>query len=169
MYYDASPGLADYSTAVNTRSLVITTLSEPFDPNSSYINQAILYYENPNGNISALLQRGVSARTEAEYQWVDITNQESQSLPHDCRNGPNSRSSHTLYESEGAAVSTPFTTSWLGTNPSADKIGLSTRATFYTSANATSAWFYSPEKEQFVLTNYYVLSTGCGIFTLSIH
>ena len=165
MYHDASPGLANYSTAVNTRSLVIIPLSESVVPNSSYINQAILYYENPNGDVSALLQRRVSA----EYQWVDMTSQESQSLPHDCRNLPNNGSSHTLYESEGAAISTPFTPSWAGTNPSADKIGHSTRATVYTSANSTSAWFYSPEMEHFVVKEYDVLSTGCGDFILSIH
>ena len=153
MHHDASPGLANYSTAGNTRSLGIIPLSKSGTPNSSYTNQTILYYETPNGKISALLQRLISA----EYQWIDITNQESQSLPHNCRNGPNSESSQTLYESEDAVISTPFLTGWIHTPLLADGVGYVSRA-----------FFYSPENE-FVEMDYNVASTSCREFSTGIH
>ena len=93
---------------------------------NSTINLALLYYENPTGKASALVQRAF--QQSSEIQWVDISSQESKSLPDDFRNSPGpGQLSFTLYESDtNATFSTPFTS-----------------ATNFTES-AIGALFYSP-------------------------
>ena len=61
------------STAVDTRSLSVNSISS-FLPNTT-TNLALLYYENPNGKLSALLQR----QDIEQVRWIDITSQASES------------------------------------------------------------------------------------------
>ncbi|KAM0802654.1 hypothetical protein BDR22DRAFT_843688 [Usnea florida] len=98
------------STAVNTRSLSFNPLPETTAGNST-TNAALLYYENPTGKPSALLQRISQQSSGDQVQWVDISSQESKSLPGDFRNVPGPQQlSFTLYESDtNATFSTPFT------------------------------------------------------------
>ena len=63
------------STAVNTRSLSVNSISS-FLSNTT-TNLALLYYENPNGKVSALLKR--SKYYLQAIQWIDITSQASES------------------------------------------------------------------------------------------
>ena len=100
---------SNYSTALNTRSLSITSTGSSSDTDSPE-NSALLYYENPFGKVSALLRHG--------WDWVDITDQESKSLPGEFRNAPDVGISKTLYESlhNNTSTSTPFTSgaNWIG-------------------------------------------------------
>ena len=117
----------NYSTAVGTRTLSIASVpgsdvdSDPSINNSTQ-NLAILYYENPAGNVSALLQRmvwtynssGVNDVVQRQSQWLDITSQSSKSLPSDFLNVVDTEDSHTLWESaevygRHTTLSTPFT------------------------------------------------------------
>ena len=113
----------NHSTAVGTRTLSITSVPGSTDTTLDTENQnlAILYYENPAGNVSALLQRlvwinsskGGQEGSQAEYQWHDITSQSSKSLPSDFLN-VNPKISHTLWEATELLgghirLSTPFT------------------------------------------------------------
>ncbi|CAD6586035.1 MAG: hypothetical protein ASARMPREDX12_002178 [Alectoria sarmentosa] len=97
---------------------------------NSTTNLALLYYESPTGKPSALVQRIIPSSIEGQGQikWVDISSQESQSLPDDFRNVPEpDQLSFTLYESDtNATFSTPFTS-----------------ATNFTDS-AIGALFYSP-------------------------
>ena len=109
---------------MDTRSLSITSTGDSSDTDS-LTESALLYYENPTGKVSALLQHGVG--------WVDITSQESKSLPDEFRNAPNGDGSKTLSEAvwENAKLSTPFTS---GANWTGPGIG----ALFYSPINASS-------------------------------
>lgn len=106
-----------YSTAVYTRSLSITSTGYGSSDIKSTTNSALLYYENPTGNVSALLQRfspqdpQYSQYSQVEQaQWIDITSQKSKSLPDEFRNVPHSNHSNTLYEtSPWGGFGTPFT------------------------------------------------------------
>ena len=108
---------------MDTRSLSISyflTANESYSVDvspDSTTNVALLYYENPNGNVSALLHRYFNGSNE----WVDITSQESKGLPHEFRNAPGFNYStdsnttndfilsHTLYDADPTVVySTPF-------------------------------------------------------------
>ena len=96
---------------MDTRSLSYNPLPETTTGNST-TNLALLYYENPSGNPSALVQRVYqSSPGEGQILWVDISSQESKSLPDEFRNVPGPHQlSHTLYESNtNATFSTPFT------------------------------------------------------------
>lgn len=102
---------------MDTRSLSFNSLNETFTGNST-ISSALLYYENPTGNISALLQR---TNAQDQSQWVDITPQGSKSLP------TYIGTSFTFYElGNNATFSTPFTSA----------------ANF--AGNTITALFYSP-------------------------
>ncbi|CAD6569571.1 MAG: hypothetical protein ASARMPRED_002950 [Alectoria sarmentosa] len=108
-----------YSTAVDTRSLSINTIGGV--SSNSTMDLALLYYEIPNGIVSALLQRWNSTVYPngifefSNPQWVDITSQDSKSLPDEFRSIPTNTSSdilysNALYESDtNATFSTPFT------------------------------------------------------------
>ena len=86
-YWTLDDTLGHLSTAIDTRSLSITSVSNT-DTNSTTIS-ALLYYENSTGSISALLQRISSQATQILKvliaQWIDITSQESKSLPGELR------------------------------------------------------------------------------------
>ena len=149
---------------MDARSLSIT----PIGNGSSDTNSALLYYENPNGNVSALLRRG---SFQEQFQWVDITSQQSKSLPNEFRNAPGLnadndtdlpekvfgegfKDSKTLYESNTDAIfSTPFTS---GANLSGPFIG---------------ALFYSPPESSlfgsgsFTYAQYLIGPGGPGIFS----
>lgn len=119
--------LGNYSTALYTRSLSVapTDILLPLNSADS-TNATLLYYENPSGNVSALLQQG--------KQWVDITSQDSKSLPHEFRNTNTTSESHTLYES--ANVGMPRIPFACGANWSTDQ--------------AIGAIFYSPNASEFL-------------------
>ena len=114
---------------MDTRSLSFNPLTKTVTGNST-TNLALLYYESPTGKPSALVQRIIPSSIEGQGQikWVDISSQESQSLPDDFRNVPEpDQLSFTLYESDtNATFSTPFTS-----------------ATNFTDS-AIGALFYSP-------------------------
>ena len=107
---DPDTDLENYSTAVDTRSLSVASVStanQSTDTNST-ITYAILYYENPTGQVSALIQRFSPAYG---VKWIDVTSQNSQSLPSDLRKYHNPPYSNTLYESVfNDTFSPPFTT-----------------------------------------------------------
>ena len=75
---------------------------------------ALLYYENPTGNVTALLQYITTPAARdldvtEQTQWADISSQSSRSLPAGYINSPGLRGSHTLYEGyPGFNFSTPF-------------------------------------------------------------
>ncbi|CAD6592462.1 MAG: hypothetical protein ASARMPREDX12_006139 [Alectoria sarmentosa] len=150
----------NWSTAVDTRSLSFCSIPSPETaPNNSTLNIALLFYENSKGKVSALLQRG-SSGGNGSYQsgtirWVDITSQESRSLPNDFRNTPssNNNQSTTLYESDtNATFSAPFT--------SAANI----------SAYGPTMLSYSPNSRiSIVATGYAGSTSGPGIFGAGIH
>ena len=111
----------NYSTAETSQSLSITSIpGKLLTDNNSTMKSAILYYENPTGNVSASLQRTTSRfypdyrgdhldASPLNYNWVDTASQESTSLPHEFRNTPKRNSSkalysHTLYESDANAT-----------------------------------------------------------------
>ena len=113
------PEFGSYSTAIDTRSLSIKRIvyDSRLSMNST-TNCALLYYENPSGNVSALLNR-VSVRPNPnsglglQFQWIDVTSQESEALPREFWNAPDynysKTFSHTLYESDPYTVyGTPF-------------------------------------------------------------
>ena len=140
--------MGNYSTAPNTRSLSIAALGTTppltVDPST---NSALLYYENPSGNVSALLQQGGG--------WVDITSQESKSLPQEFRNIEES-DSYTLYDSgELGTLSTPFAcgANWSGPGT----IG----AIFYT-PNGLISNTTSPANVRFTGNLYSIGSSGPG-------
>ena len=125
---------ANWTTAVNTRSLSYCLLSDTVLSSNSKLNLALLFYENPTGKISALLQRGNSLENGAT-EWTDITSQGSRSLPDAFRNGPgpDNNNSKTLYESDTSATfGTPFTCQSVGAG---DENGV--ELLFY-SSNATN-------------------------------
>ena len=113
------PTLGNYSTAVDTRSLSTTTIRSGSSDTNATTNSALLYYENADGKVAALLQRITdTVNQDGQFgrstQWVDITSQQSKSLPNEFRNVPDSEYSNTLYESVkksviNATFSTPFT------------------------------------------------------------
>ena len=87
----------NYSTAVGTRSLSVTTINVLSANSSATANTTasgsdtksttvyLLFYENPTGEASALLQRVPSTDSPKATQWVDIT-----STLHELNRTPNS-------------------------------------------------------------------------------
>lgn len=172
-------GFLNYSTAVETRSLSIRLLpaangssSVSLAGSNSTDNIALLYYENPNGKVSALLNRILRLTgTYGQIQWVDVTSQESKALPREFRpagwvdhdtiaSDPNTTRSHTLYDTDPNIVySTPFTSA-------ANFWGGSAGALFYSPLdpllNTTS-----PFAGSFFNVGYNTGSSGPGNFTVS--
>ena len=184
----------NYSTAVDTRSLSISLF--PMANSSSNLNIgensttniALLFYETPNGKVSALLHRLIiivnenpQAGSSPQDQWINITSQESKALPNEFRNAPkfnyrntpyegdpllgdghNPTFSHTLYEADPIAVySTPF---FSALNPNG-------------SLGANCAMFYSPFNlplnatsplagDSFITATYEIGLNGSGNFSL---
>ena len=141
---------------------------------NSTINSAILYYENPTGNVSALLQRTTSqsypnilnGRGSSE-EWIDIISQKSKSLPDEFRNTPgrnfsNYLYSNTLYESDvNVTYNTPFTS---GANFS----GWSVEAFIYSPSN-TLLVEGALVSGSFLQIGYIVGANGTGNFSLGMH
>ena len=98
---------------MDTRSLSFVLLPRTGSGNTSTLDLALLLYENPAENVSALLQRGNDSENDPTLnEWVDITNQRSRSLPDafHIAAGSDHFGSPTLYESDTSATfSTPFT------------------------------------------------------------
>ena len=93
------------------------------------MNAALLLYENPAGNVSALLQRVTPTNGNFSlnrFDWIDITSQRSNSLPDEFHNTPQMSGddrnyTKTLYESGvDSTYSSPFTS---GSNFSGSPIG----------------------------------------------
>ena len=181
------PYFGNYSTAVDTRSLSISVFpaangSSSFNPDTnSTTNVALLYYENSNGKVSALLHRLLTEGNQysgwsSQDQWVDITSQESQKLPQEFRNAPGfsySNSlyefgsnhnatlfSHTLYEADPTAVySTPFSSA-------ANFFGPSAGALFYSPFNPLPNATSPLAGGSFFTAGYEIGLSGLGNFSL---
>ena len=123
---------------------------------------ALLYYENPTGKVSALCQEShYTDLGEGDYsiiqEWIDITSQESESLPGEFRNAPDSATggnSKTLDESlvpNIFTLSAPFTS----------------RAENQTQGSGIEAGFYSPNASGFEFQyNLYLTGlSGAGNFS----
>lgn len=153
---------------------MVTSIPGELTFENSTINSAILYYENLTGNVSALLQRTTSHYypsihgKSAPETWIDITSQDSKSLPSEFRNTPGRNSSndsysYTLYESDiNATYSTPFTS---GANFSGWSVG----ALFYSSSNATQLGGPLVSGGSIVFTGYMVGPNGTGNFNTGMH
>ena len=116
--------------------------------NASNINQALLFYVNSTGQVSALLK--LYHNETAKTQWVDITSQESISLPRE-------------FVEHGSDVDTTLYETLYGSQPNA------TFSTPFTSAanfsdNTVGALFYSPNA-RIVELGYEVSISGPGYFT----
>lgn len=108
--------IGSYSTAVDTRSLSVSFFgfangSYFLSPATGVINGALLFFENPNGNVSALLFR-IDFAPQLD-SWIDITSQESKALPKEFYNAPkitySNTFSRTLYEAvPNGSYSAPF-------------------------------------------------------------
>ena len=174
-----------YRTAVDTRSLSISLF--PFANDSSALgpkentttNVALLFFENPNGNVSALLYR-LNWTVYDDYadgwglqdQWINITSQDSKALPEEFHNAPwfnsytsytlfgeNAIHSRTLYESGPNVVyNTPFfsASNFLGS------VGAMFYSPFNVALNA-SLGDYS-----FISAGYTIGLNGSGNFSSSI-
>ena len=106
---------------MNTRSLSVANTGNFINTSlEDLADLALLYYENPTGNVSALCQVSYDVNkgswNESNVQrWIDITTQESKSLPDVFRNAPSSAAaseSKTLDESlalKNFTLSAPFT------------------------------------------------------------
>ena len=123
-YWTSDINFGNWSTAVDTRSLSFCGLPEIGTTNNATRNLALLFYENSTKHVSALLQR--VQKNSSLIQWVDITSQESRSLPDEFRNVPD-HASTTLYESDTQSTfNAPFVSA----------------AKFF--GGAATALFYSP-------------------------
>ena len=143
----------NFSTAVNTRSLSVAQTA--IVSSDEFSTRTLLYYENPTGKVSALYANPVYNATNGDA-WIDITSQESKSLPESYRNTPDSTAgggSRTLDESLDSVVSTlsaPFT---------CGAINSALEAVFY-SNNATDPTIQS---------NSYTVGPIAGNFGQSMH
>ena len=156
---------------MNTRSLSISSFptkieSSEFKTNTNFTsNLALIYYENPTKKVSALLQRVHIDAVDQNYtnvqsQWVDITSQESQSLPAEFRNVPAFDYSNTLYESESdtnATFTSPFT--------SAANFSLATVGALFHSPHNPSLLDSGPILE----INYQIGASGPENFSTGMH
>ena len=87
--------------------IAANTTASGSDTNSTTVY--LLFYENPTGEVSALLQRVSSIINPAATQWVDITSQEVSSLPDGFHDRRGDLYSHTLHESvANAEFNAPF-------------------------------------------------------------
>ena len=148
---------------MNTRSLSVNLLpgSSGFSDANSSGNLALVYYENPTGSISLLLQRSNSS---GMIQWLDISSSKSQSLPGEFRNAPFLNSvnseweSHTLYGSvPNNTFNAPFTS---GVN-------------FTSAPSSGGSWiggvFYTPLNTSFSINSYAVGPSQPGNFSAGMH
>ena len=137
---------------------------------------ALLYYEIPNGIVSALLQRWNSTVYPngifefSNPQWVDITSQDSKSLPDEFRSIPTNTSSdilysNALYESDtNATFSTPFTSG--GAN---NISGSLMKAISYSPSNDSPIGEAFVSGGAIVYTGYMVGPNGSGKFNQGMY
>ncbi len=146
--------MGNFSTAVTTRSLSVvgTVISPPSNweiVESDSLVRSLLYYEDPTRRISVLSHQTVgneknrTLKESPTAEWVNLTSQESKSLPDEFRNTPASTAgtnSKTLYESLGAntTLRAPFTCETNWTLPYDDNFTV--EAIFY-SPNASTSQF----------------------------
>ena len=138
---------------MTTRSLSIveTGISPPSNWNQldlDSLDRSLLYYEDPTGRILVLSHQAVGNEKNRTLEkgptteWVNLTSQESKSLPDEFRNTPASIASKTLYESLGTKTTlrAPFT---CGLNWTVvDEDTLSVGALFYSpQPNASNSQF----------------------------
>ena len=155
---------------MDTRSLSITPIGNGSSDTNLTTNSALLFYENPTGNVPALLQRISPNSNQAELssqpqqvQWVDITSQKSQGLPDEFWNdGLNLFDSRTLYESDmNATFSTPFT---VIANDSTLTVGNQNEV-----GAELGALFYSPPDASLASISYVFNSSAPGDFIGGTH
>lgn len=159
--------IGNYSTAVDTRSLSISLFqfandSSGLNPVENSTNLALLFFENPNGTVSALLHRFV-VTDGWQDQWVDITSQESKALPKEFHNAPGFNSSNTLsrtlYEADKFGeyeYNTPF----LSLPYSDGSVG----AIFYTPFNLSLSYASPVAGNDFYRASYTTSLNGSGDF-----
>lgn len=158
--------LGNRSTTVDTRSLSITPIGNGSSEINSTTKSALLLYENATGIASALLKR-ISPQfnqysTYDDVQWIDITDQESQSLPEEFRNVPDGLDGHfgkALYES---GTNTTFGTPFICTKTNVSE-------SMQNSKGAMGAWFYSPSSASFEFVLYNINPSGPGNFSFGMH
>lgn len=168
--------IGNYSTAVDTRSLSISLFkfadeSSGLHSGENLTNLALLFFENPNGKVSALLQRLViTVEPQGEKlwsdQWIDITSQESKALPKEFHNAPGFNSSNTLsrtlYEADKFGeyeYNTPFFSA-----PYSDG---SVGAIFYTPFNLALSYASPVAGNSFYYAGYKTSLNGSGDFDVS--
>ena len=194
------PDFRKYSTAMDTRSLSISLIpdaSNSSDLNASKnstTNVALLYYENPNGKVSALLHRHLelfaedpAAGSSSQEQWIDITSQESKALAKEFRNAPGfnysntlyktyndttpTMFSHTLYEADPTAVyGTPFFSApgfFAASVGAPGFFSASVGAIFYSPFSLPLNTLSPPAGDSFFFTSYAVDLNGSGNFSLA--
>ena len=164
---------------MDTRSLSISSFGFPDGGlrENSTNNIALLFYENPDGKISALLHRLiniVNPRTGSyqQDQWIDITSQESKVLPNEFHNDPGFNYSNTLYKQS------PYNTVFSKTLDEADPIAVYNTPFFSvpSSTGSVVAMFYSPFNllpnapspagNSFFTAYYTIGPNGSGSFSL---
>ena len=170
----------NYSTAVDTRSLSISLFptannSSNFNlDEASTTNVALLFYENPNGKVSALLHRlmnivwGPQGGESWQDQWIDITSQESEALPNEFRNAPGFNYRNTLYQL--SPYNTTFSkTAFSKTLYEADPLAVY-NTPFFSAPTLFGSWaiFNSPFNLQLNTTstlaeNFFTISYGIGL------
>lgn len=122
----------------------------------------LLYYENPTGKVSALCQVSYYAdpglgNYNITQEWIDISSQESKSLPDVFRNAPTSAADKTSKTLDESFISNTLT--------------LSAPFTCQTNAYQIEAYFYSTNASNVEFqSNYYSTGpSGPGNFSSSMH
>lgn len=150
--------LENFTTESTTRSLSAAKTSQV--SSQYFVDQALLYYENPTGKVSVLCWQAVGVQDDEK--WIDITSQKSNSLPDEFRNAPGSATednSKTLDESlipNIFTLSAPF--ACRPENQSTGQTGI-------------GAVFYSPNASGFEFqSNFYSTGlSGAGNFSSRMH
>ena len=182
--------MGQYRGAEDTRSLSISLFSVTKNSSDSAIfgnsatNVALLYYENPNGKVSALLHRHLeffaedpAAGSSSQEQWIDITSQESKALANEFRNAPGFNYSNTLYKTYSDTNPTVFSHTLYEAEPTAvygtpffSSPGFfsgSVGAIFYSPFNLPLNTISPPADDSFFPTSYAVDLNGPGNFSLT--
>ena len=146
---------------MTTRSLSVAQTGIPLNFSMDITDLALLYYENPTGKVTALCQESGLGYSGIIQEWIDITSQESQSLPDIFRNNStsaadgNSKTLDESFTSKNYTLSAPFT--------------CQTRN--LTQQSTIEAYFNSPSASNFeIQSNYYWTgSSGPGNFSQSTY
>ena len=151
---------------MTTRSLSVAKTGRYLNSSLDIADLALLYYENPTGKVTALCQDSYSAvpgsgDSSIIQEWIDVTSQESKSLPAIFRNNSTSAAdgnSKTLDESFMSNIytlSAPFTCQTVN---GTQQPGLDA---FFYSLNASYFRFQS--------NSYLTGSSGPGMFSPSTY